>query len=377
MKAQAPDRVRGGAFGKEGDMTGKKENHAAGRNGKAIKNRKETEKTRAERKKRLLGLAGCSLGLAGLAATGGALGAAQYFYEFSLIPKKHDPRNDDTPSEIPYRSGRLWMQEHVLREDRYLTSADGLRLHANFIASADPTCRRYAICVHGYGDASESMGLYARHYYEEHGMSVLLPDLRGHGESEGNYVGMGLRDSEDIALWIRMIVEYDPEAVIILHGISMGAATVLLATGRGLPENVRAAISDSAYTSAYEEFRDVYRTLPGAVLPADIMLELVRGIARVRAHYDLKEASPLAAVRQSETPTLFIHGDADDFVRPGMMPRLFEAASCPKEFAWFAGSGHVQSVVDDPECYWNRVDRFLDRVSPWILHKNLRSDEEV
>ena len=334
-----------------------------------MKDRKDTSR----KKSGLLTTAACIFGGAGLAAAGGALGAAQFFYEYSLLPKKHDPRKDDTPPEIPYRDGRRWMREHALRQDWYLHSEDGLRLHADFIPSADPACSRYAVCVHGYSDSAESMGLYARHYYEQYGMNVLMPDLRGHGGSEGHYVGMGLHDSRDVAGWIRRIVELDPESVIILHGISMGAATVLMTTGLELPENVRAAVSDSAYTSACEEFRDVYRSLPHALLPADLMIEMVRGIARIRTGYDLREAAPVEAVRHSETPTLFLHGDSDDFVRPSMMPRLFEAASCPKEFAWFAGSGHVQSVVDDPEYYWSRVDRFLDRVSPWILHENIRS----
>jgi fermentation-respiration switch protein FrsA (DUF1100 family) len=330
---------------------------------------KEDKKKEKSRKHSTLGLlAGCG----GAAAAGGAVGAAAFFYEYSLTPKRHDPSRDADPSEKPYTEGRQWMNEHVLRKDVYITSKDGLQLHGNYIPSPDPDCRRYAICIHGYADSAESMGLYARHYYEEHGMNVLLPDLRGHGKSQGNYVGMGLDDSRDILCWISRLLDTDPEAVIILHGISMGAATVLLTTGETLPPQVKAAVSDASYTSAYEEFRTVYAGTPGAVIPAGVMMEMVRGIALLRAHYDLKKASPLEAVKLSKTPTLFIHGEEDDFVPASMMPRLFEAANCPKKFAWFAGAKHVQSVVVDPEGYWSQVDSFLESVSPWILHDNLR-----
>jgi fermentation-respiration switch protein FrsA (DUF1100 family) len=263
------------------------------------------------------------------------------------------------------------MNLHERRKDLFLTSPEGLRLHANYIPAADPACHRYAVCVHGYADSSESMGLYARHYYDRYGMNVLLPDLRGHGASQGSYVGMGLDDSHDTAAWIRRIVRKDPEAVIVLHGISMGAATVLLATGLPLPEQVKAAVSDAAYTSAYEEFKAVYAHTANAAIPAPVMLELVRAIALVRAHYDLKKASPLEAVKLSRTPTLFIHGDSDGFIAPSMMTDLYEAAACPKECAWFEGADHVQSVVVDPAGYWEKVDSFLNGISPDILGKPL------
>ena len=315
------------------------------------------------------------LGFSGLAAAGAAAGSAAFFYDFSLTPKKHDVRNDRNPSEKDYVAGRRWMHEHPLRRDLYITSGDGLLLHANYIPSADKNCHRYAICVHGYADTSESMGLYARHYYDVYGMNVLLPDLRGHGGSEGDYVGMGLHDSKDIARWITRITQMDLEAVIILHGISMGAATVLMTTGRELPDCVKAAVSDASYTSAYEEFKFVYGTLPNTIIPADVMMEMVRAITRVRAHYDLRKAAPVDAVKTSKTPTLFIHGDADDFVPSNMMPQIYEAAACRKKFAWFSGAKHVQSVVREPEGYWNTVDHFLDRISPDILHDSQKTDQ--
>ena len=156
----------------------------------------------------------------GLCAGAGALaGAAAHFYKYAMTPKKHDPRIDKDPLQKDYVAGRRWVKEHPLREDVYIRADDALQLHANFIPAQDRNVQWYAVCVHGYADTSVSMGLYARVYSEQYGMNVLLPDLRGHGLSDGNYVGMGYDDRRDLLRWIDWILERDADARIILHGI--------------------------------------------------------------------------------------------------------------------------------------------------------------
>ena len=220
---------------------------------------------------------------------------------------------------------------------------------------------RYVICIHGYADTAEGMGLYARVYHDRYGMNVLLPDQRGHGLSDGNYVGMGGHESLDMLRWIDWILERDRDAQIILHGISMGAATVLMTTGHTLPGQVVAAISDAAYSDTLQELLHVYVRYEKrkSIVPAGVIAQAVRAVALRRAGYDLARVSPVRAVAHSRTPTLFIHGQADDFVPPEMMPVLYRAASCPKAFLWIPEAAHVKSVVVDPETYWSRVERFL------------------
>ena len=99
-------------------------------------------------------------------------------------------------------------------------------------------------------------------------------------------------------------------------------------------------------------------TQSGGGCRASNYIKLLRK-ALVRAGYDIAKASPLQAVARSQTPTLFIHGQADDFVPARMMPALYRAASCPKAFQWVPEAGHVQSVIYDPELYWARIERFL------------------
>ena len=297
---------------------------------------------------------------------GALLGAAHYFYMFSMKPVRHDKSRDKDPAERPYVRGRRWMNEHPERKDWFEMTEDGLRIHANFIPSpVDEGDNRYAICVHGYSDTSESVGQYAQHYRDHYGMNVLLPDLRGHGKSEGTYVGYGYHDRLDIILWIDKILERDPKAEIILHGISMGAATVMMTTGEKLPSNVKACVEDAGYDTAIGEFIDVYNHLEQKPpVPAEVIMPLLRAVSMVEAGYDLSKASPIEAVQRSVTPTLFIHGEGDTFIPCIMMKRLFEAAACPKMCMLMPGAEHVMSVCVDPERYWAKVDTFLQTVSP-------------
>lgn len=327
------------------------------------------------KKKSTFSVAGTLMEMTGCATIGVLIGAANFFFKFSLTPKTYDHRHDNEPIKKEFVKGRRWMNTHVLRRDVYTTADNGTKLHGNLIPSLNSNCHRYAICVHGYADSAESMGLFAKYYHDELGMNVLLPDLRGHGGSDGSYVGMGYPDHYDLIRWVDYILEMDPKAVMILHGVSMGAATVMMTTGEVLPSQVLAAVEDCGYTSAMEEFVSVYNNLDGAIIPAPLMLQMVRLICLVRAHFDLAKASPINYVRHSQTPTLFIHGEADNFVPSSMMPRLYAAASCTKEFLWVPGADHVNSVITDSVAYWAKVEGFLHRHAPAILEEDEEEED--
>lgn len=296
--------------------------------------------------------------LAGAAGMSGAAAVGNHFYEMAMTPKVHDAALDTDPDD-PIVQGRRWLREHPGRRDSTASSVDGLKLHASVLRRSGADCHRWALCIHGYADSSESMGVYAQHYAQQ-GWNVVLPDLRGHGRSEGAYVGYGWDDRLDMVTWISRIMRRDPQARIVLHGVSMGAATALLTAGGALPGSVKAVISDCSYTSALDIMRHVYQRggNKGPIAPA---LSALRAAVRRRARFDLKNVDVLRAVRASKTPTLFIHGVNDDFVPATMMADLYENAGCPKEFLWVPRAEHARSVATDPELYWTAVDGFLQR----------------
>lgn len=295
---------------------------------------------------------------AGVIGVGGAAAIGNYFYDMAMTPKAHDPARDTDPSD-PVVQGRRWLREHPHRRDTFITSVDGIMLHAHLLRSAAPDCHRWAVCIHGYGDCAESVGIFAQHYAQL-GWNVLLPDLRGHGQSDGDYVGFGWDDRLDIVAWCSRVIHRDPQARIILHGVSMGAATALITAGGPLPAQVKGIVSDCSYTSALDIMRHVYQAVPRLRGPAGPALSALRAAVRRRAKYDLVKADALAAVRRSRTPTLFIHGVADDFVPASMMAELYENARCPKDFLWVPKAGHARSAAVAPELYWTAVDDWLE-----------------
>ena len=330
---------------------------------KSENKRAEEERTEAKRENslggKIRGAAGFALFAGACAGTGVLVGAANYFYKTVFIPRKHKEGRYLELFGREYADGRSWVTGHPKRENIYIRSDDGLQLHANLIPSENPDCHRYAVCVHGYKDTSAGMGIYARVYHDRYGMNTLLPDLRGHGLSDGDYVGMGYHDSRDLLSWLDWILQKDPDAQIILHGISMGAATILMATGLSLPSQVRAAVSDSSYTTLEEMIQLGLKKQTKMTLSPYVMLESIRAAVLVRAGYDICKVSPVGAVAHSKTPTLFIHGQADQRVPQEMMPRLYKAASCTRSFLWIPDAEHVQAVNVDPETYWARVERFI------------------
>lgn len=221
----------------------------------------------------------------------------------------------------------------------------------------DEESNKWAIVLHGYRSNPESVISIGMHFSEQ-GYNVLIPSMRACSESDGEYIGMGWLDKEDLKCWINLLIEQDENAQIILHGSSMGAATVLMASGDNLPENVEAIIADSGYTSVWDIFASEAKARFN--LPTFPVLNMFRIVANVRAKYDIKEASALKQVEKSKTPILFVHGDADDFVPKYMCEQLYEAANCQKDKLIIHDAGHTESRYKEPLTYYNKVFEFIN-----------------
>ena len=174
------------------------------------------------------------------------------------------------------------------------------------------------------------------------------------------YTSMGWLDRHDIIGWIRgTVLEKDPGAQVVLHGVSMGAATVMMTTGEQLPENVRAAVEDCGYTDVWEEFTIQLRKVFG--LPQFPIMHIANIMAKRRAGYSFREASSVRQVKKSRTPTLFIHGGEDTFVPFFMLDEVYGAAACEKEKLVVSGAQHGESVQLEPQRYWDTVHAFVGK----------------
>ena len=289
---------------------------------------------------------------------GGLVG--NYFYNLALNPFTSKDMifgedNGDDPLEV--EADVNWLLKDSNYKDTYITSFDNLKLHAYEVKNKNNT-NKWAIVVHGYTSEGKLLSSKAKHLYNM-GYNVLVPDLRGHGISEGDYIGMGWDDRLDIINWINYIVKNNPKSEIALHGTSMGAATVLMVSGEKLPSNVKAIIADCGYTSAFDEFKYQLKQLFN--LPSFPIINISDIVTHIRAGYCLNDASAINQVKKSNTPILFIHGDKDDFVPYYMMDELYNATTCDKEKLTIEGAEHAKADLVNPKLYWSTINTFLDK----------------
>ena len=289
---------------------------------------------------------------------GGLVG--NYFYNLALNPftsKDMIFGDDDDDTSLEVEADVNWLLEDSNYIDTYITSSDNLKLHAYEVKNENKT-DIWAIVVHGYTSAGKLLSPKAKHLYNM-GYNVLVPDLRSHGSSEGDYIGMGWDDRLDIIDWINYIVKNNPKSEIALHGTSMGAATVLMVSGEKLPYNVKAIVADCGYTSVYDEFSYQLKQLFN--LPAFPIMNFSDVVTHIRAGYCLNDASAINQVKKSTTPILYIHGDKDDFVPYYMMDELYNATNSEKEKLTIEGGEHANSDLVNPKLYWSTVNSFLEK----------------
>ena len=298
------------------------------------------------------------------------LGVGNYFYNFALKANDEKEFMDDNPNleesiavmaevaEAAEMEDNQFETEHKSSE-MSIVSNDKLQLNlkADFYENGEMN-HKYAIVVHGYTSSAEGMTRYIRNFYKQ-GYHVLAPDLRGHGESEGEYIGMGWHDRLDMLQWIDEVIKLDPDAEIVLFGISMGGATVMMTAGEELPSNIKVIVEDCGYSSVSNVF--VYQLKDLFGLPEFPVLNAANTITNIRAGFDLYEASAVEQVAKSEKPILFIHGDQDTFVPYGMLDEVYNKANVEKEKLIINGAGHGEAEKVDPETYWNTVWEFIGR----------------
>lgn len=275
-----------------------------------------------------------------------------YLYDYTLNPHSNHSLFDSELYQKDTQDAQKWLEDKSVHLS--ISSYDDLFLHAYYIEQNNPI---YAIMVHGYRGDSSSIISPVKHFYEQ-GYNLLIPDLRGHGQSEGDYIGMGWDDRYDIMGWIDYLVSQNPQAQIILYGVSMGGATVMDVAGENLPSQVKGVIEDCGYTSVWDVFQ--YH-IPMKKWQSEVALHMASLVTQIRAGYALEDVQPIQQVQKSRIPILFIHGQDDDFVPVDMIDELYLKANCPKEKLIIKGAGHAQSCSTDATTYYQTIFQFIHR----------------
>ncbi len=275
-----------------------------------------------------------------------------YLYDYTLNPHSNHSLFDSELYQKDTQDAQKWLEDKSVHLS--ISSYDDLFLHAYYVEQDNPI---YVIMVHGYRSDGASIISPIQHFYQE-GYNLLIPDLRGHGQSEGDYIGMGWDDRLDIMGWIDYILSKNQQAQIILYGVSMGGATVMNVAGENLPTQVKAVIEDCGYTSVWDVFQTHF---PMSKWQSEIALNMASIVTKIRAGYNLKDVQPIQQVQKSHVPILFIHGSDDDFVPCEMVNELYDQANCPKEKLIIQGASHACSCSVDPQTYYQKIFQFIQR----------------
>lgn len=284
-------------------------------------------------------------------------GISFYMLDYSLAPM--EDRTDSAAHYdtlyTDYPEVRTWTDSlrrlHALR-DTFVTMPTGERHHALYIREGG---QKTAFVVHGWRDCSIDFLYLAKMYQQMFGYNVVVPDLHASGLSDGDAIGMGWLDRKDMLQWLEVF----KSDTIIVHGVSMGAATTMMMSGEQMPDWVRNIrfIEDCGYTSVWDEFSKELKEEFG--LPAFPLMYSTSMLCKLRYGWSFSEASALRQVKKCQYPMLFIHGDNDTFVPTEMSLRLYQAKPGRKRIWITSNTEHAESYKNHREEYMKRVGDFI------------------
>lgn len=236
-----------------------------------------------------------------------------------------------------------------------ITARDGLHLVGRYYHFKDGA--PVQILFHGYRSNGRREFSGNNRIAMNLGFNVIVVDERAHGKSGGHTITFGIKERFDCLAWAEYAAErFGPDVPIVLAGVSMGAATVLMASSLPLPSNVAAIIADCPYSSPGE----IIRKVSGDVkLPPVLSYPFVVIGALLFGKFKLWETSAVEAVKHTRIPILLIHGDDDRFVPCEMSEKIYAACVGASELIIFPGAGHALSYFTDTALYEKTVEDFL------------------
>lgn len=302
-----------------------------------------------------------------LVLIGVLLGAAYSLYRLVFLhPLKKRPDIHQIPESNLYKSYRDIMMDAVSEmesasyEDVSIGSSDGYRLCGKLYSIKNDA--PLVIFFHGYHGVFAWDGFGFFKICRKHGMNILMVDERAHGKSEGSTITFGVKERYDCKLWTEYAIKrFGEDTDIFLAGVSMGAASVMMSSELGLPENVRAIVADCGYSEPAAIIKETIRKMR---LPVQPFYALIKLGARIFGHFDLEETTALQAVSKSQIPILFIHGEQDSVVPLAMSETLYESCAGRKERVVIKGADHANSAMTDYETYEKAVMDFLMKNKP-------------
>ena len=249
-----------------------------------------------------------------------------------------------------------WL-DNCPRQELYLHSPNGYPIRGTFYQPLITT--NTVIICHGVTENKINSIKFIR-MYERLGYNTVVYDHRRHGESGGKTTSYGHYEKIDLQTVIKEIREIiGRDAILGIHGESMGAATTLLYAGT-IHDDADFYISDCAFS----DFKVLLRKIVKETISINLELavQITNLAIRLRDGYTFNHVSPLQAVANIFKPVLFIHSIPDAFIPVSMAKELYEAKiDGVRELALFEKGAHAQSFNDNPELYEETVRTFLNK----------------
>ncbi len=294
--------------------------------------------------------------------------AGKYMCNYALTPTPHgidDIERTRQKADSLLPGSTAWydsLKDQGVLKDTTIVGYRDFKVHACYVPAADPArANGTAIVVHGYGDNHLVFLYLVRMYRDDLNYNVLFPDLQYHGYSEGDHIQMGWYDRLDVEKWIEVAHGIFQDDFMVLHGVSMGAATVMMTSGDPLPDYVKCFVEDCGYASVIKQF-NYNRKQSFRFIPPDV-LQSASLVTKHRYGWGFWEASCEKQLAKCERPMLFIHGDADDFVPFSHLQKNYDAKTKGYKEMWVTeGAVHANSYAKYPEEYKQHVRDFLAKV---------------
>ena len=298
-----------------------------------------------------------------------SLGAGIFMFCFALKRPKKGPNpmtmENCTGHMLPFydfiKAEKDWLFSNGYEKIQTM-SFDGLNLKGILVYAAEPS-KKTVVAIHGYKNCGINEYCTYIRMYHEMGFNVLVPDDRSHGASEGKYIGFAWHDRRDCIGWINYAIEkFGKDSSVMLHGISMGSATVMNASGESdLTEQVKAIVSDCGYSTAWKQFSHVLKR--NFHLPEFPIMYVANIINIIVNKYNFNDNCPVKQVAKAKVPFLFIHGADDDFVPTEMVYDVYNACSSEvKELHVFPGAAHAESYYVCHDDYVKVLEAFIDKI---------------
>jgi len=286
-------------------------------------------------------------------------GVLYKFFQDTFLRKDPDP-SEETDQATPECYRRFHAQKRAALADLEKLPMEMLEIHSQEgfclrgrLYRVKEYNKKVVIAFHGFHASGINDMARFVNMYTHLGCDFLIISQRAHELSDGKYITFGVNEQTDGIRWCRKIQEiYGEDVQILIHGLSMGAATVLMMAGNSaLPQNVKACIADSPYDDFYLEADHVYGEKIFSEQLRKVMLKNMNLFTQTLAGFRLQDAAPINAVKNAKIPVLFIHGTADDFVPCEMGQRLYDVCPGEKEQFLVEGAAHVCSFTEAPEAY--------------------------